>query len=91
MQNGSGNRMPTRWNPLNLPSLVKIQENANKIRVDKVSSTVTYFGSTTFGAQEDEAKWFISRITKAGTITSVDLASDQFNQVWNDRATLDYN
>lgn len=83
--------MPTRWNPLNLPTLVRIQENANKIRVDKVSSSLTYFGSTTYGASEDEPKWFISRITKSGTITSVDLASDQFDQVWSDRASLSYN
>ena len=91
MLNGSGNRMPTRWNPLNIPQLVKVQENANEIRVDKVDSSLTYFGSTTFGSAEDEAKWFISRITKSGNITSVDLASDGFNQVWNDRASLTYN
>ena len=84
-------RMATRGNVLNLPTLVKILENANKLRVDKVDTTLTYFGQSTFGAGTNEAKWFISRITKNGTLTSVDLASDAFDQVWDDRLSLSYN
>jgi len=84
-------RMATKGNILNLPTLVKVLENANKLRVDKVSSTLTYYGQSTYGAETDEAKWFISRISKSGTITSVDLASDTFDQIWDDRLTLTYN
>ena len=84
-------RMATKGNVLNLPQLVKILENANKLRVDKISTTLTYFGQSTLGAGTNEAKWFISRITKSGTLTSVDLASDAFDQVWDDRLSLTYN
>ena len=84
-------RMATRGNPLNLPTLVKVLENANKLRVDKVDSTLTYFGQSYYGAETDEAKWFISRITKSGTLTFVDLASEGFDQIWDDRASLNYN
>lgn len=83
--------MRTNWNPLNLPTLVKIQENANKIRVDKVDTATSYFGQATRGTAESSAGWYISRITKSGTITSVDLASDGFDQIWDDRASLTYN
>jgi len=91
MTNGSGNRMRTNWNPFNLPTLVKVLDNANKLRVDKVSSALTYYGQSTYGAATSEPKWFISRISKAGTLTSVDLASDQFNQIWDNRTSLTYN
>lgn len=84
-------RMATRGNVLNLPQLVKVLENANKLRVDKVSTTLTYFGQSTFGAGTSEPKWFISRITKSGTLTSVDLASEAFDQIWDDRLSLTYN
>ena len=84
-------RMPTRGNILNLPSLVKVLENSNKLRVDKVSSSLTYYGQSTYGAGTNEAKWFISRITKSGDVTSVDLASDAFDKIWDDRASLTYN
>lgn len=90
MGNATG-RMATRGNALNIPQLVKILENGNKLRVDKVSSTLTYFGSSNYGAGTDEAKWFISRVTKSGTVTSVDLASDSFNQIWDNRTSLVYN
>ena len=84
-------RMSTRGNLLNLPSLVRVLDNANKLRVDKVSSSLTYYGQSVYGAGTDEAKWFVSRITKSGAVTSVDLASDQFNQIWDNRASLSYN
>jgi len=84
-------RIPTKWNPLQIPEYVRVLEDSLKTRVDKVSSSLTYHGQAVRGTATSAAGWFITRITKSGTVTSIDLASSGFDQVWDDRASLTYN
>lgn len=83
-------RMATRGNTLQLPSYVRVLEDSTKTRVDKVSAALTYHGQAARGVDTSVAGWFITRITKSGTVTSVDLASTGFDQIWDNRASLTY-
>ena len=83
-------RMATRWNPNQIPQIVSVLENSIKERVDQVSADLVYYGQAYRDTGEDQAGWFISRVTKSGTTTSIDLASNGFDQIWNSRASLTY-
>jgi len=63
-----------------------------KQRTDNASGTVTYFGYAVPGTDEGKAGWLIVKQTISGSVISLDLAeaSRDFDQVWNDRATLSY-
>ena len=61
-------------------------------RVDEASATTTYIGKAVVGASEGSAVWQIQRISVSGTVSTFTYADgDQnFNNVWNNRASLSY-
>lgn len=65
---------------------------AKSIRLDDVSSTVTYVGEASVGASPTSPIWRISRITLSGTETIIQYAggSTAWNSIWEDRASLTY-
>lgn len=65
---------------------------AKSIRLDDVSSTVTYVGEAPVGASPTSPIWRISRITLSGTETIIQYAggSTAWNSIWEDRASLTY-
>lgn len=60
--------------------------------VDEASSTVTYIGKAQPGSLENAAVWQIKKITISGTETITTYADGDadFNNVWDDRASLSY-
>ncbi len=60
-------------------------------RVDEASSTVTYIGKAVPGSDESAAVWQVQMMDTSGvlTITLAD-GNDNFDNVWDDRATLTY-
>ncbi len=61
-------------------------------KVDVVDSTTTYLGEAAFNSQTSSAVWRINRITTVGTVTTIDWAdgNDEFDNVWDNRASLSY-
>lgn len=61
-------------------------------RIDWVGSTVCYKGQADPNTAESAASWRIQKIVFTGDDVAKTWAdgSDAFNQVWNDRLTLDY-
>jgi hypothetical protein len=60
--------------------------------VDEASSTITYIGSAIASSLTSESVWKIKRIEISGTLTIITWAdgNTNFDNVWNNRATLEY-
>ena len=61
-------------------------------KIDEASATVTYVGKALLGSASSAAVWQIQKITVASTVTSITWADSDadFNNVWDDRASLTY-
>ena len=63
------------------------------VRIDEADSTTTYVGYTTVGLRDstDLEIWLIKQILiEDGSETVTSWASEDYDQVWADRATLTY-
>ncbi len=62
------------------------------IAIDEVGGGVTYIGMGKVGTATDAAQWQIRRITKSGTVTVFEFSdsNDRFDNIWDDRASLNY-
>lgn len=60
--------------------------------IDEVSSSVTYIAKAGIGASVGSASWQIKKILTSGTVTSITYAggTDNYDQVWDNRASLSY-
>lgn len=56
---------------------------------DQNTSTILYLGTATFGALTSEARWKIKKIDTS-TGVRITLASDDFDQIWDNRVSLTY-
>jgi len=66
--------------------------SAVKTLVDEQSSALTYVGKAALGTATSAASWQVSRITVAGTLTTIEYAgTGASDQIWDQRATLTYN
>ena len=63
-----------------------------KVSIDSATSSITYVGKAKMGEETDEASWQIMKIEESGTVTSFTFADgdEEYDNVWDDRATLDY-
>lgn len=64
-------------------------DTPRELVVDQASSTVIYLGEGLFAALTSEPKWRISKIDLS-TGVRIKLASEDFDQIWDNRATLTY-
>jgi hypothetical protein len=62
------------------------------VRLDEVSDTLFYVGKALIGKTNSDANWLIIRYTTVGNVLMSEYAngSEEFDQVWNNRATLTY-
>lgn len=62
------------------------------IRLDEVSSSVSYVGKAAPAASETDTVWQIKKIVVTGTVTSITWASGngRFDKQWSLRATYTY-
>ena len=65
------------------------EEDSTGLRVDQVSSTLLYLGEGLFGALTSEAKWKIKQIDLSSGVV-IKAASEEFDQIWDNRASLIY-
>lgn len=68
---------------------VTTEDDASGLIVDQASSTIIYLGEGLYGALTSEAKWKIKRIDLSSGVV-IKAASQDFDQIWNDRAALTY-
>lgn len=65
-----------------------------KQRIQYASATINYYGLAAPGTLTSEAGWQIRRETldDQGRTTQIDFAGGtlEYNQIWDNRATLDY-
>lgn len=62
------------------------------IRLDQDDANTLYIGKADPGSVETDAVWQVRRLTVSGAVTSVLWADgdDEFDNVWQDRASLNY-
>ena len=69
---------------------VTLEDDVSPLRFDEVSSSEMYLATGLVAATNSEAKWKIQKITITGAITSIKYASNDFDQIWDNRAALTY-
>ena len=65
------------------------ESDSSGLRVDQASATVIYLGEGLFGALTSEAKWLIKKIDLSSGVV-ITAASQEYNQIWDNRASLMY-
>jgi hypothetical protein len=67
-------------------------DSQKSIRVDEVSTTLTYVGDAAIGISESSAAWRIKRLQTTGTVLKITWAdgNEFYDNVWADRASLTY-
>ena len=66
-------------------------DQETRYRVDEVTENLVYLGITcNFKALYTDPEWMIFEIKKTGTETGVEVPIYKSNQVWSDRASLEY-
>lgn len=62
------------------------------VRVDDVSSTVTYVGEASLGASESAPLWRIKKLETVGSVFKITWAdgNQSFDNVWDNRTVLTY-
>jgi hypothetical protein len=68
---------------------VNSEDDASGLRVDQASSTIIYLGEGLFGALTSEAKWKIKKIDLSSGVV-ITSASQDFDQIWDNRVSLTY-
>jgi hypothetical protein len=68
---------------------VTTESDSSGLRVDQANSTTIYLGEGLFGALTSEAKWLIKKIDLTNGVV-ITAASQDFNQIWDNRASLTY-
>ena len=68
---------------------VTLEDSSSGLIVDQATSTTIYLGEGLFGALTSEAKWKIKKIDLSSGVR-ITSASVDFNQIWDNRASLTY-
>lgn len=68
------------------------KKRSELVLIDDTSSTVSYFGFAEIGSLTSEALWKIKKMTISGTVTSFYFAdgNDNYDNIWDNRASLSY-
>ena len=77
---------------INSDGSITIRDTPFKTIVDKTNSPTEYFGSANPGTSTSAAFWKIMRKTVSGDVETYDFADGNanFDNVWDDRASLSY-
>ena len=68
---------------------VTLEDSSSGLIVDQATSTTIYLGEGLFGALTSEAKWKIKKIDLSSGVR-ITSASTDFDQIWDNRASLTY-
>lgn len=64
-----------------------------KTLIDEASATITYVGKASTSALTSNAVWQIMKMETSGSITTISYAdgNSEFDNIWDNRASLTYN
>lgn len=70
----------------------RVQEVDDLTLIDEVDSNTTYIGTAKYGSTGDQAVWRIRRVLVTGTVTEISFADgdDEFDNIWDNRVSLNY-
>jgi hypothetical protein len=68
---------------------VTLEDSSSGLIVDQATSTLIYLGEGLFGALTSEAKWKIKKIDLSSGVRITSSSTD-FDQIWDNRASLTY-
>lgn len=68
---------------------VTLEDSSSGLIVDQATSTTIYLGEGLFGALTSEAKWKIKKIDLSSGVRITSSSTD-FDQIWDNRASLTY-
>lgn len=73
-------------------SSINVVDTIYSIRVDDVSTTVTYVGEASIGSSESAPVWRIKKLETVGTVFKIFWADGNmhFDNVWSNRTSLEY-
>lgn len=71
-----------------------LQEDASNFttKIDSADAATTYIGKALLGTVTSDNKWQIKKISVDENVTTISFANgdDDFNQIWDNRASLTY-
>jgi hypothetical protein len=75
------------WN-----QILKEGNDNYKIIIDGADTATIYIGKAVVGTETSDDHWQIRKITTVGTVKTIAWANgdDEFDQVWDNRASLNY-
>lgn len=61
-------------------------------KVDEADASTTYIGTAVIGAATSSALWQIKKVSVSGTVTTITWAdgNDNYDNIWDNRASLSY-
>lgn len=62
----------------------------DNVIIDESGGTYTYFGFSAPASATSEARWKIKRLTQATNVFQLADGNDQYDNVWDNRASLSY-
>lgn len=62
----------------------------DNVIIDDSGSTYTYFGFAAPGSATSAARWKIKRLTQATNVFQLADGNDQYDNIWDNRASLSY-
>ena len=78
----------TLTNPISVTTAASV---VYAIRIDEASATVTYIGKAATGSATSGALWQVQKIdTTTGTVITWADGNGDFDNIWDNRATLTY-
>lgn len=75
---------------MNLPSTLPPGAQAAQMKIDEPDANTTYVGWARRGVATSTSDWLIKKISVSGNVTSTQWASNEFDQEWDERASLTY-
>lgn len=68
------------------------EDSVEALRIDEVSAALSYIGYALPGSDNADPVWKIAKISVSGTVTTIQYADSnkEFDNVWDDRASLTY-
>jgi hypothetical protein len=74
----------------NGPVVAVTIEQSNLSSLFDTSTSITYIGEAVRGSLASDPVWKITRIDTTSSLITIQTASDSYNQIWNNRASLIY-
>lgn len=69
---------------------VKVLNPELSLRFDEVSAELMYLAEGIYGSADSDPTWKIKKIEIVGSFVSIKNSSEEFDQIWNNRASLTY-